>query len=396
MGTLWNTYAFYVLYADIDGFDPTKHKLIKENLTPMDRWVLSRLYTLVGTVDQYLNDMKITEAGREMQRFVDDLSNWYVRRCRERYWGKEMTADKEAAYMTLYTVLETLSKICAPFIPFMAEMIYQNIVRSVNADAPESIHLCDWPAVAEGFIDDDMEARMDEVLRIVVLGRAARNTANIKNRQPIGDMYVQGSKLPDVFVSIISEELNVKAVHFVEDASSFISYRAKPQLKTLGPRYGKILPRINAYLQAAGVGDQVMAMHKEGKNFEFDIDGTLVSLTQDDVLIDTMQKEGFVTETERELSVVLDTNLTPALIEEGFVRELVSKIQTMRKEAGLEVTDHIVLYYKGSDTIHDIFDRFGKDICGDTLASCARCAEGGFSKQWDINGEAVTLGVEKK
>lgn len=298
--------------------------------------------------------------------------------------------------MTLYTVLETLSKICAPFIPFMAEMIYQNIVRSVNADAPESIHLCDWPAVDEGFIDDDMEARMDEVLRIVVLGRAARNTANIKNRQPIGDMYVQGSKLPDMFVSIISEELNVKAVHFVEDASSFISYRAKPQLKTLGPRYGKILPKINAYLQAAGVGDQVVAMHKQGKNFEFDIDGTLVSLTQDDVLIDTMQKEGFVTETERELSVVLDTNLTPALIEEGFVRELVSKIQTMRKEAGLEVTDHIVLYYKGSDTIHDIFDRFGKDICDDTLASCAHCAEGGFSKQWDINGEAVTLGVEKE
>ena len=396
MGTLWNTYAFYVLYAEIDQFDPTKHKLVRENLSPMDLWVLSRMNTLVASTDQYLQDMKITEAGRELQRFVDDLSNWYVRRCRERYWGKEMTADKEAAYMTLYTVLETLSKICAPFIPFMSEMIYQNIVRSVDENAPESVHLCDWPAVMQDYIDADMEKNMDEVLSIVVLGRAARNGANIKNRQPIGDMYVQGSQLPENFVSIIAEELNVKKVAFVEDASSFISYRAKPQLKTLGPRYGKILPKINAYLQGAGVGDKVVEAHKAGRNFDFEIDGVSVSLTQEDVLIDTMQKEGFVTETERELSVVLDTNLTPALLEEGFVRELVSKIQTMRKEAGFEVMDHIAVFYEGSDKIADIFARFGAQICGDTLAECASAGKGGYSKEWDINGEKVTLGVEKK
>ncbi len=396
MGTLWNTYAFYVLYAEIDGFDPGKHELVRENLSPMDLWVLSRLNTLVATTDQNLNDMKITEAGRELQRFVDDLSNWYVRRCRERYWGKDMTADKEAAYMTLYTVLETLTKICAPFIPFMSEMIYQNIVRSVNENAPESVHLCDWPAAEQSYIDADMEKNMDEVLNIVVLGRAARNGANIKNRQPIGNMYVQGSELPEAFVSIIAEELNVKKVSFVDDASSFISYRTKPQLKTLGPRYGKILPKINAYLQGAGVGDEVVAAHKAGKNYEFEIEGTLVSLAEADVLVETMQKEGFVTETERELSVVLDTNLTPALIEEGFVRELVSKIQTMRKEAGFEVMDHIAVYFEGSDKIKDIFERFGAQICGDTLAVSASSGKGGFSKDWDINGEKVTLGVEKK
>ncbi len=395
MGTLWNTYAFYVLYAEIDKFDPTKHKLVRENLSSMDLWALSRLNTLVGVIDGYLESMKITEAGRELQRFVDDLSNWYVRRCRERYWGKEMTPDKEAAYMTLYTVLETLSKICAPFIPFMSDMIYQNIVRSVDANAPESVHLCDWPKVEESFIDSALEANMDEVLDIVVLGRSARNTANIKNRQPIGTMYVQGSQLPGMYVSIIADELNVKQVKFVEDASAFISYRVKPQLKTLGPRYGKILPKINAYLQADGIGDKVVAAHKAGQTFTFEVDGTSVSLEEADVLIETMQKEGFVTETEHELSVVLDTNLTPELIEEGFVRELVSKIQTMRKEAGFEVTDHIAIYYKGSDKIADIFARFGKDICEDTLANACSAANGGYSKDWDINGEKVTLGVEK-
>ncbi len=397
MGTLWNTYAFYILYADIDGFDPTKHTLVRENLTEMDRWVLSRLNSLVGFVDGRLNELRITEAGREMQKFVDDLSNWYVRRCRERYWGKEMTADKEAAYMTLYTVLETLTRLSAPFIPFMAEEMYQNMVRSVDAAAPESVHLCDFPVADASLIDQDMEANMARVLDIVVLGRAARNTANIKNRQPIARMYVQGKPLDAGYTAIIGEELNVKAVEFVEDASSFISYKAKPQLKTLGPRYGKVLPKINVYLQGEGVGDQVVAAHNQGQDFTFSIEGVSVSLGKDDVLIEPMQKAGFVSVTDRDLSVVLDTNLTPALIEEGFVRELTSKVQTMRKEAGFEVTDHIALTYAGNEKIHDIFTRFGAQIAGDTLSdSVAQATPAGYVKEWDVNGETITLGVEKK
>ena len=396
MGTLWNTYAFYILYAEIDKFDPTKHTLKRENLSPMDLWVLSRLNTLAGDVEAYLDELKMTEAGREMQDFVDELSNWYVRRCRERYWGKEMTPDKEAAYMTLYTVLHTLTLISAPFIPFMAENMYQNMVRAVDENAPESIHLCPWPKADASFIDAALEKNMREVLDVVVLGRAARNTAAIKNRQPIGAMYVQGASLPDMYVSIIAEELNVKQVHFVDDASAFISYRAKPQLKTLGPRYGKVLPKINTYLQSAGVGDLVVAAHKAGKPFVFEIEGVAVSLDEADVLIDTLQKEGFVTESDHALSVVLDTNLTPALIEEGYVRELVSKIQTMRKEAGFEVTDHIAVFYTGGERIADIFARFGASISEDTLAQSIAAGKGGsYVKDWDINGEAVTLGVAK-
>ncbi|MDR0841212.1 MAG: isoleucine--tRNA ligase [Christensenellaceae bacterium] len=397
MGTLWNTYAFYVLYAEIDGFDPSAHTLRRETLSPMDTWLLSRLNTLVKSVDQNMAVIRITEAGRELQRFTDDLSNWYVRRCRERYWGKEMTADKEAAYMTLYTALKTLTLISAPFIPFMTEEIYQNIVRSVDANAPESIHLCDWPAVDESYIDADLEAHMDEVLAIVVLGRSARNAANIKNRQPIPAMYVQGGKLPAMFTSIIAEELNVKRVEFVADASGFISYRVKPQLKTLGPRYGKILPKINAYLAGEGIGDAVVAAHNAGGAYEFELEGAAVSLSPEDVLVSTAQKEGFVAETERDLSVVLDTRLTPALIDEGFVRELVSKVQTMRKEAGFEVTDYIALRYDGSARIADIFARFGGAIAADTLADAIAAGNtNGFVKEWDINGEAVTLSVEKK
>ncbi len=396
MGTLWNTYAFYILYAEIDKFDPTKHTLKRENLSPMDLWVLSRLNTLAGDVEAYLDELKMTEAGREMQDFVDELSNWYVRRCRERYWGKEMTPDKEAAYMTLYTVLHTLTLISAPFIPFMAENMYQNMVRAVDENAPESIHLCPWPKADASFIDAALEKNMREVLDVVVLGRAARNTAAIKNRQPIGAMYVQGASLPDMYVSIIAEELNVKQVHFVDDASAFISYRAKPQLKTLGPRYGKVLPKINTYLQSAGVGDLVVAAHKAGKPFVFEIEGVAVSLDEADVLIDTLQKEGFVTESDHALSVVLDTNLTPALIEEGYVRELVSKIQTMRKEAGFEVTDHIAVFYTGGERIADIFARFGASISEDTLAQSIAAGKGGsYVKDWDINGEAVPLGVAK-
>ena len=395
MGTFWNTYAFYILYADIDNFDPTRHKLVRENLTPMDRWILSRLNTLVGHVEAYLDDLKMTEAGREMQDFMDDLSNWYVRRCRERYWGKDMTADKEAAYMTLYTVLRTMALISAPFTPFMSETMYQNMVRTVDKSAPESIHLCDWPKKDESFIDPELEANMAAVLDIVVLGRSARNAANIKNRQPVASMYVQGKALPDMYVSIIADELNVKEVKFVDDASSFISYRVKPQLKTLGPRYGKLLPKINQYLAGEGVGNAVVAAHNRDESYKFDIDGTEISLAAEDVLVSTEENAGFVTVTEHDLSVVLDTNLTPELIEEGFVREIVSKVQTMRKEAGFEVTDHIVLSHHGNSLIEGIFARHGAEIAADTLADSIKLGSAGYVKDWEINGESVTLGVEK-
>ena len=395
MGTFWNTYAFYILYADIDNFDPTRHKLVRENLTPMDRWILSRLNTLIGHVEAYLDDLKMTEAGREMQDFMDDLSNWYVRRCRERYWGKDMTPDKEAAYMTLYTVLKTMALISAPFTPFMSETMYQNMVRTVDKSAPESIHLCDWPKKDESFIDPELEANMAAVLDIVVLGRSARNAANIKNRQPVAAMYVQGKALPDMYVSIIADELNVKEVRFVDDASSFISYRVKPQLKTLGPRYGKLLPRINQYLAGEGVGNAVVAAHGNGELYRFDIDGTEIALSAEDVLVSTEENAGFVTVTEHDLSVVLDTNLTPELIEEGFVREIVSKVQTMRKEAGFEVTDHIVLSHHGNSLIEGIFARHGAEIAADTLADSIKLGSAGYVKDWEINGESVTLGVEK-
>ena len=395
MGTFWNTYAFYILYADIDNFDPTRHKLVRENLTPMDRWILSRLNTLIGHVEAYLDDLKMTEAGREMQDFMDDLSNWYVRRCRERYWGKDMTPDKEAAYMTLYTVLKTMALISAPFTPFMSETMYQNMVRTVDKDAPESIHLCDWPKKDESFIDPELEANMAAVLDIVVLGRSARNAANIKNRQPVASMYVQGKALPDMYVSIIADELNVKEVKFVDDASSFISYRVKPQLKTLGPRYGKLLPKINQYLAGEGVGNAVVAAHNRGESYKFDIDGTEISLATEDVLVSTEENAGFVTVTEHDLSVVLDTNLTPELIEEGFVREIVSKVQTMRKEAGFEVTDHIVLSHHGNSLIEGIFARHGAEIAADTLADSIKLGSAGYVKDWEINGESVTLGVER-
>ena len=395
MGTFWNTYAFYILYADIDNFDPTQHKLVRENLTPMDRWILSRLNTLMGHVEAYLDDLKMTEAGREMQDFMDDLSNWYVRRCRERYWGKDMTPDKEAAYMTLYTVLNTMALISAPFTPFMSETMYQNMVRTVDKSAPESIHLCDWPKKDESFVDPELEANMAAVLDIVVLGRSARNAANIKNRQPVASMYVQGKALPDMYVSIIADELNVKEVKFVDDASSFISYRVKPQLKTLGPRYGKLLPKINQYLAGEGVGNAVVAAHNRGESYKFDIDGTEISLAAEDVLVSTEENAGFVTVTEHDLSVVLDTNLTPELIEEGFVREIVSKVQTMRKEAGFEVTDHIVLSHHGNSLIEGIFARHGAEIAADTLADSIKLGASGYVKDWEINGESVTLGVEK-
>jgi len=396
MGTLWNTYAFYVLYADIDKFDPTKYSLADCELSGMDRWVLSRLNTLVRDVDADLENFRITEAARAMQDFVDELSNWYVRRCRDRYWGSEETPDKIAAYMTLYTVLETMARLSAPFTPFMAEQIYQNIVRTVNPDAPLSVHLCDFPAADESRIDADLEAGMARVLDIVTLGRAARNGASMKIRQPLAAMYVQGEALGREFCDIIADELNVKSVEFVADASNFISYKTKPQMRTLGPRYGKILGAIGQHLAEPGIGDAVVAATANNGVYRTEINGVAVALTAEDVLVSVTQKEGFVSEQDNGLTVVLDTNLTDALIEEGFARELVSKLQTMRKEAGFEVSDHIVLSYTAGEKIQAIFAAYGEKILSDVLGEAIADGEpDGYVKEWKINGEPVTLGVKK-
>lgn len=396
MGTLWNTYAFYVLYADIDEFNPTEHKLIRENLSVMDKWLLSRLNTLVKTVDDYLDKLRITEAGRELTKFVDELSNWYVRQGRERYWGKDMTADKEAAYMTLFTALETLCRLTAPFTPFIAESIYQNIVKSVDANAPESVHLASFPVCDESFIDKELEANMDSVLNIVTLGRAARSGANIKNRQPLAEMFVQGvDALAETYNEVILNELNVKRINYVKDASSFICYRVKPQLKLLGPRYGKILPKINLFLQQDGIGNEVVAAHAQGKTYDFDIDGTQVSLSESDVLVDTLKREGFASAGDKGITVVLNTTLTEELIEQGLVREIVSKLQTMRKEAGFEVTDTIGVTMLASDKLTAVVNKYCSDISSDTLArSITFTKPVGYVKSWDINGEQVELGVE--
>jgi isoleucyl-tRNA synthetase len=397
MGTLWNTYAFYILYADIDEFDPTKHQLRRENLSVMDKWLLSRLNTLIKTVDTNLEKLRITEAGREMNRFVDDLSNWYVRQGRERYWGKEMTADKEAAYMTLYTALVTLAKLTAPFTPFVAEQIYQNIVRTVDKAAPESVHLCSFPVCDESFIDAELEKGMDDILRVVTLGRAARSLANIKNRQPLSEMFVQGvDELPEMYTNIITGELNVKKVSYVNDASEFISYRVKPQLKTLGPRYGKVLPKINQYLAQDGVGNEVVAAHAAGKPYEFDIEGERVSLSSEDVLVDTVKKEGFASAGDNGVTVVLNTQLTEELIEEGYVRELISKVQTMRKEADFEVTDKIVISVSCGEKLLASIDKHSDEICAATLSTMLRFGEPeGVVKEWDLNGENAVIGIKR-
>ena len=361
----------------------------------MDRWVLSRMQTLIQTVDADLAALKITEAGRELQAFVDELSNWYVRRCRNRYWGSEMTADKEAAYMTLYTVLKELTLISAPFVPFMAESIYQNMVRRVEQDAPLSVHLCDFPVADESLIDADLEKNMEEVLAIVTLGRAARNNAAMKIRQPLAAMYVQGEPLSEGYGTIIAEELNVKAVSFVSDASGFISYAVKPQLRTLGPKYGKLLGAIRNKMAEPGAGDEIVnAIKAEGK-YCFETGGQVVELTEADVLVTAVKKEGLVSETDGQVTVVLDTNLTPELIELGFVRELTSKLQTMRKEAGFEVADHIRIGYAGSDKVKAVFEKYAQDIAADTLADAVSGDLSGYEKDWDINGEAVRLSVER-
>ena len=396
MGTLWNTYAFFVLYANIDEFDPTKYTLEYEKLPVMDKWLLSKLNTLVKTVDSCLANYQIPESARALQEFVDDMSNWYVRRSRERFWAKGMEQDKINAYMTLYTALVTVSKTAAPLIPFMTEQIYQNLVCSVNQSEPESIHLCDYPAVEEEKIDKQLEEDMDEVLKIVVMGRAARNAANIKNRQPIGQMFVKAPhSLPVFYQEIIEEELNVKKVVFTDDVRAFTSYSFKPQLKTVGPKYGKQLGNIKNALAAVN-GNEAMDTLNETGALTFTFDGTEVVLTKEDLLIDTAQTEGYVSEGDNTITVVLDTNLTPELLAEGFVRELISKIQTMRKEAGFEVMDHIVVYSKDNEKIAEILKAHEEEVKSEVLAENVILDKtSGYVKEWNINGENVTLGVEK-
>ena len=396
MGTLWNTYAFWVLYANIDNFDATKYSLEYDKLPVMDKWLLSKMNSMVKAVDDNLMNYRIPEAAKALQEFVDDMSNWYVRRSRERFWAKGMEQDKINAYMTLYTALVTVAKAAAPMIPFMTEQIYQNLVRKIDKTAPESVHLCEFPVVKEEWIDEKLEADMEEVLDTVVMGRAARNTANIKNRQPIAQMYVKADHaLSDFYVEIIEEELNVKKVTFTDDVRAFTSYTFKPQLKTVGPKYGKLLGKIREALTNLD-GSAAMDTLNETGALTFDFDGQEVVLTKDDLLIDVAKKDGYVTEEDNYVTVVLDTNLTPELIEEGFVREVISKIQTMRKEAGFEVMDHIGVYQSGNDKIAELIKNNADEIKSEVMADYIHLGEmKGFTKEWNINGETVMLGVEK-
>ena len=396
MGTLWNTYAFFVLYANIDNFDPTKYTLDYDNLPVMDKWLLSKLNSVVKTVDDCLANYKIPESARALQEFVDEMSNWYVRRSRERFWAKGMEQDKINAYMTLYTALVTISKAAAPMIPFMTEEIYQNLVRSVDKEAIESIHLCDFPKVEEAWINKELEDDMEELLKIVVLGRAARNTANIKNRQPIGTMYIKADKeMGQFYTDIIADELNVKEVKFANDVESFISYSFKPQLRTVGPKYGKLLIGIRTALAEIN-GTEAMNELRSTGLLTLDINGNKVELSEEDLLIETAQTEGYVTEADGDISVVLDTNLTPELIEEGFVREIVSKVQTMRKEAGFEVMDKIHIYAKDNDKILELMKNHKEEIMSEVLAEDMTLGTtDGYVKEWNINKEPVVLGVAK-
>ena len=397
MGTLYNTYAFYVLYAEIDQFDPMKYTLDYGKLSVMDKWLLSKLNSTVKAVDANLAAYKIPETAKVLQEFVDDMSNWYVRRSRERFWAKGMEQDKINAYMTLYTALVTICKAAAPMIPFMTEEIYRNIVVNVDKNAPESIHFCDFPEVNEAWIDTKLEEDMDHVLQIVVQGRACRNTANIKNRQPIGKMYVKAAfELSDFYKDIIADELNVKEVVFTDDVSAFTSYSFKPQLRTVGPKYGKKLNAIRQYLGSVD-GNAAMNELKTTGKLTFDADGDQVELLEEDLLIDAAQMPGYVSDTEYETTVVLDTNLTPELVEEGFVREIISKIQTMRKEAGFEVMDHIRVYFAQNDKIKTLVDSNNAEIKDEVLANeiCFDTIKG-YNKEWNINGENVVIGVEKE
>ena len=397
MGTLWNTYAFFVLYANIDEFDATKYTLDYEKLSVMDKWLLSKMNTMVQAVDTNLANYRIPETARALQEFVDDMSNWYVRRSRERFWAKGMEQDKINAYMTLYTALVNVSKAAAPMIPFMAEDIYRNLVCSIDKNAPESVHLCDFPEADQGQIDKELEANMDEVLKVVVMGRACRNTANIKNRQPIANMFVKAPfKLPDFFADIIREELNTKEVTFTDDVRDFTSYSFKPQLKTVGPKYGKLLGGIREALPKLD-GNAAMDELNANGCLKLDIKGQEVVLLNDDLLIDTAQIAGYESLQEGEITVVLDMNLTPELMEEGFVRELISKIQTMRKEAGFEVTDRILIYASGNERIEEILKKNADGIRSEVLADeiVLKSADG-YVKEWNINGETVTMGVKKQ
>lgn len=396
MGTLWNTYAFYVLYANIDEFDPTKYSLENCKLTVMDKWLLSKLNSMVKAVDENLNNYRIPEAARALQEFVDDMSNWYVRRGRERYWVQGLPEDKIAAYMTLYTALVTTAKAAAPMIPFMTESIYQNLVRSVDKTAPESIHLCAFPTVDEKAIDKELEDKMDKVLEIVVLGRAARNGSSLKNRQPLATMYVKlDGELDSFYTDIIRDELNIKNVSFTDKVDDFVTYQFKPQLKTVGPKFGKQLNEIRTALSELDGTVAKKELDKNGK-LVLSLPSGEVTLETEDLLIEAKQKDGFYTVSDRGITVAIDTTLTKELIEEGFVRELISKIQTMRKEAGFNVTDHIKVTVSGSEMVTDIAVLKKADIAGDTLADSVESADAaGYTKDWDINGEKVTIGVEK-
>lgn len=396
IGTLWNTYAFYILYADIDEFDPTKYKLEYDKLHTMDKWILSKLNSLIKVVDDYLDEYKLTEPTRAMNDFVDDLSNWYVRRSRERFWAKDMPQDKINAYMTLHTVLSEIIKLAAPFIPFLTEEIYRNLVKSVNKNSLESIHLCDYPVSQNEYIDKELEYGMEQVLKIVVNGRAARNAANIKNRQPIGLMYVNmdGQKLSQTYIDIIADELNVKEIKFVDDTREFTTYNFKPQLKTLGPKYGKLVPEIGKVLKEQD-GNKFMSKLEKG-SVSLTVNGTEVNLEQSDLLVEVTQKEGYMAEIDKGLTVVIDTVLSESLIEEGFVREIISKLQTMRKEAGFEVIDRISVGVTGNNKIIELINRNLNEIKEEVLADEVLSTLEGYSKEWNINGEKVTFVVSKK
>ncbi|MBQ5960461.1 MAG: isoleucine--tRNA ligase [Firmicutes bacterium] len=399
LGTLWNTYAFYTLYAEIDQFDPTRYTLDRSQLSIMDKWLLSRLNTLIQQVDTRLDHYQIPEAAKALEDFVDELSNWYVRRSRERYWGKNMTQDKINAYMTLYEALVTVAKCAAPMIPFMAEEIYQNLVAGLDPSAPESVHLCDYPVSDASLIDTDLEASMEEVLRIVADGRACRNEAAIKNRQPIARMFVktEAAALPAEYQDIIKEELNVKEIVFTQSVRDFTTYTFKPQLRTVGPKYGKLLGKIRPALQNLDGNAAMDELQANGK-LTFDFDGAAVELTEDDLLIESANLPGFVAVNDGDLTVVLDTNLTPELLEEGFVREVISKLQTMRKEAGFEVTDHIRVTYQGSEKAAAYIAENCAEVAHDVLAESVQAGapeDGAYAKEWNVNGEDVLFGVAK-
>ncbi|MBR4111266.1 MAG: isoleucine--tRNA ligase [Clostridia bacterium] len=390
MGTLWNTYAFYVLYADIDQFNPMEYKLEYEKLSQMDKWALSKLNSLIKFVDESMTEYKITEASRAIQDFVDELSNWYVRRCRERFWAKGMEQDKINAYMTLYTCLVTLSKVCAPFVPFMTEEIYQNLVRNVDENAPESIHLCDFPVADSNYIDEKLEENMELVLEIVTQGRACRNVSNIKNRQVLSKAYVGTKrKLDEAYYYIITEELNVKAIEFVEDASEFVSYNVKPNLKTVGPKYGKSLPKINEILRNGNGTEFVKELKANGK-VTLNVGDEVVELLEEDLLVETTKSEKYVSSQENGVTVVLDIELTPELIEEGYVREYISKIQNLRKDSGFEVQNHIEMYYEGNDKLATIIENNKAQIADETLSDKIESKENDGT-ELDINGEKIKV-----